>query len=74
MKNSFNNVFLLSFVMLQMNFVCSKEPKNRASEEGSYAMKLKTVSRSISDRNELYEGDIKGYIKRMKDEGHKPNR
>ena len=74
MKNSFNNVFLLSFVMLQMNFVCSKEPKNRASEEGSYAMKLKTVSRSISDRNELYEGDIKGYVKRMEDEGHKPNR
>ena len=37
-------------------------------------MKSKTASRFNSDKNDLYEGDIKAYIKRMKEEGHKPNR
>jgi len=37
-------------------------------------MKSKTVSWFNSDKNDLYEGDIKAYIKRMKEEGHKPNR
>ena len=37
-------------------------------------MKSKTASRLNSDKNDLYEGDIKAYIKRMKEEGHKPNR
>ena len=57
-----------------MNLGCLKEPKNKVVEEGSYSMKSKTASRFNSDKNDLYEGDIKAYIKRMKEEGHKPNR
>ena len=37
-------------------------------------MKTKTASRFNLDKNDLYEGDIKAFIKRMKEEGHKPNR
>ncbi|MCH7954700.1 MAG: thioredoxin domain-containing protein [Candidatus Marinimicrobia bacterium] len=37
-------------------------------------MKTKTASRFELDKNDLYEGDIKAFIKRKKEEGHKPNR
>lgn len=37
-------------------------------------MKSKTALRFESDKNDLYEGDIKAFIRRMKEEGHKPNR
>ena len=57
-----------------MNIGCAKEPEYIASEKGIYPMKSKTASRFNSNIDELYEGDIKSFIKRMKDEGHKPNR
>ena len=37
-------------------------------------MKTKTALRFELDKNDLYEGDIKAFIKRKKEEGHKPNR
>ena len=74
MKNNIVNPIVYCLVILLMNLGCLKEPKNKVLEEGSYSMKSKTASRFNSDKNDLYEGDIKAYIKRMKEEGHKPNR
>ena len=74
MKNNNVNPIVYCLVILLMNLGCSKEPKNKALEEGSFAMNSKTTSRFNSDKNDLYEGDIKAFIKRMREEGHKPNR
>ena len=74
MKNNIVNPIVYCLVILLMNLGCLKEPKNKVLEEGGYSMKSKTASRLNSDKNDLYEGDIKAYIKRMKEEGHKPNR
>ena len=74
MKNNSFNPVACCLVILFIILGCSNEPKNKALEKGSYPMKTKTASRFELDKNDLYEGDIKAFIKRMKEEGHKPNR
>ena len=74
MKHNTVNPLIYSLVILFMILGCIKESENKASEKGIYPMKSKTASRFNSNIDELYEGDIKSFIKRMKDEGHKSNR